>query len=259
MPSSYIHEIQALAERFRPNERNLTLYFPDFDSPPPPHSFNRIFGPPVGLRPMDWPIVPHLHELLVESEDRWDPNDLRMEHVFTIDLDGVHLVGTPPGARAMMLFLSNANYHRAFSWNNTDSAVLFLGADEVARGVYRGSIPDRSLRRWSRRFVLAPIDVPGDVFDAESQGDPLIADLHEAIWQAPARLGGRPIWVRREPSGSHRVTYGAPTPNLPPRPPVGLRAAPEFVMQFERRFAEVNLGNQGVMYVTGTSACYQSF
>ena len=30
-------------------------------------------------------------------------------------------------------------------------------------------------------------------------------------------------------------------------------------MQFERRFAEVNLGNQGVMYVTGQSACYQSF
>jgi hypothetical protein len=258
MASRYIHEIQGLADRFRPNERNLTLYFPDFDSPAA-EGFSRVFGPPVGLRPMDWPIVPHLHELLVESEDRWDPNDLRMEHVFTIDLAGTHLLGVPPGARAMMLFISNANYHRAFSWNNSDSAVIFLSEDEVARGMYRGPIPERSLRRWSRRFVLAPIDVPGDVFDADSQDDPVIAELHEAIWQAPARFGGRPIWVRREPSGSHRVTFGAPTPSLPPRPPVGLPAAPEFVMQFERRFAEVNLGNQGVMYVTGTSACYQSF
>ncbi len=258
--TQYIEDIRALARQFRANERNLTLYFPDFDAPPATQSFNRVFGPPVGLTQREWPVYPRLRELLSEADalDRWDPRDLRMEHVFTIDLDGVHLYGVPPGARAMMLFLSNASYHRAFHWDNPDTAVLFLGADEVARGLFQGPIPDRSLRRWSRRFALAAIDVPGDVFDPEAQEDPRIAALHDAVWQAPARLGGRPIWVRndqttRTPTGPWRQVDTNPGMKL------GLPSSPEFLMQFERRFADVNLGNQGVMYVTGQSACYQSF
>lgn len=258
MASDYIEDIRACARRFRPNERNLTLYFPDFDTPPVAGTFNRVFGPPVGLTDATWPSYARLSELISESDEPWDPRDLRMEHVFTIDLDGVHIYGVPPGARAMMLFLSNATYHRAHRWDNGDTAVLFLGADEVARGIYRGPIPDRSLRRWSRRFSLAAIDVPGDLFDAEAQEDPRIAELRDAVWQAPARLGGRPIWVRddanaRTPSGSWRTPLG------PQRPAVGLPSTGEFLMQFERRFADVNLGNQGVMYVSGLSACYQSF
>ncbi len=258
MATRYIEDIRSCAREFRANERNLTLYFPDFDTPPTPGTFNRVFGPPVGLTDQQWPTYSRLPELLSESEDRFDPRDLRMEHVFTIDLDGVHIFGVPPGARAMMLFLSNASYHRAYHWDNADTAVVFLGADEVARGVYQGPIPDRSLRRWSRRFSLAAVDMPGDVFDADAQEDPRIAALHDAVWQAPARLGGRPIWVRedaaaRTPSGSWR------SPVTAPRETVGLRSTGEFLMQFERRFAEVNLGNQGVMYVSGNSACYQSF
>jgi hypothetical protein len=258
MASPYIEDIRACAQEFRPNERNLTLYFPDFETPPEAGTFNRVFGPPVGLTDSQWPIYPRLSELLSESRERWDPRDLRMEHVFTIDLAGVHLYGVPPGARAMMLFLSNASYHRAFQWDNADTAVVFLGEDEVARGVYRGPIPDRSLHRWSRRFSLAAVDVPGDLFDAESQDDTRIAALRDAVWQAPARLGGRPIWVRddamaRTPSGSWRI------PESARRAMVGLPSTGEFLMQFERRFAEVNLGNQGVMYVSGQSACYQSF
>ena len=258
MASQYIETIRARARQFRANERNLTLYFPDFDTPPTEGTFNRVFGPPVGLTDSTWPIYARLPELLSESEDRFDPRDLRMEHVFTIDLEGVHIYGVPPGARAMMLFLSNASYHRAHHWNNHDTAVVFLGADEVARGLYRGPIPDRSLRRWSRRFSLAAVDVPGDVFDADAQEDPRIAALHDALWQAPARLGGRPIWVHddaaaRTPSGSWRC------PTTIQRSTIGLASSGEFLMQFERRFAEVNLGNQGVMYVSGVSACYQSF
>jgi hypothetical protein len=256
---NYIDEIRTLARQFRPNERNLTLYFPDFEAPPVPQSLNRVFGPPVGVTDELWPTYPRLRELLSpDSLAGWDPRDVRMEHVFTIDLDGLHLFGVPPGARAMMLFLSNATYHRAFHWGNADSAVVFLGEDDLARGPYQGPLPHRSLRRWSRRFALAAVDVPGDVFDAEAQEDARIVALHDAIWQAPARLGGRPIWVRddqaiRTPSGQWRNV------DTTPRFPLGMPSSPDFLMQFERRFAEVNLGNQGVMYVTGQSACYQSF
>ncbi len=257
--TNYIDNIRTLARHFRPNERNLTLYFPDFDAVGPAHSLNRVFGPPVGLTDDLWPTYPRLRELLSpDSLAGWDPRDVRMEHVFTIDLEGLHLYGVPPGARAMMLFLSNATYHRAFHWGNADATVVFLGDEDLARGPYRGPLPDRSLRRWSRRFTLAPVDVPGDLFDAEAQDDAHIVALHDAVWQAPARLGGRPIWVRddqtiRTPSGQWRNL------DTSPRFPLGMPSTPEFLMQFERRFAEVNLGNQGVMYVSGQSACFQSF
>ncbi len=259
MASRYVEEIRELAGCFRPNERNLTLYFADFGTPPPADNVNRVFGPPVGVDDTRWPIYPRLHELLSEADalERWDRCDLRMEHVFTIDLDGVHVHGMPPGARAMMLFISNASYHRAFHWGNADTAVVFLGAEDVARGAYRGELPNRSLGRWSRRFCLVPIDVPGDLFDLEPHGDPRIAALHDAVWQAPARLGGRPIWVRSaETSGPHAQWGNIDTS---PRASLGMSGPREFLMQFERRFAEVNLGNQGVMYVSGQSACYQSF
>lgn len=259
MASRYIEEIRELAGCFRPNECNLTLYFPDFDTPPAPGNLNRVFGPPVGVDDTRWPTYPRLQELLTEADalERWDQRDLRMEHVFTIDLEDVHIYGVPPGARAMMLFISNASYHRAFHWGNGDTAVVFLGADDVARGIYRGSLPNRSLRRWSRRFTLAPVDVPGDLFDAESHEDLRIAALHDAVWQAPARLGGRPIWVRdAESSGPHKQWGNIDTA---PRAGFGMSGSREFLMQFERRFAEVNLGNHGVMYVSGQSACYQCF
>ena len=106
MVAPYIAEIQRYASAFRDNERNLPLYFPDFDAPPPPGSLNRVFGPPVGVTDADWPIYPHLGELLGRANqlDAFDAHDLRMEHVFTIDLRDIKLLGAPPRARAMMLF-----------------------------------------------------------------------------------------------------------------------------------------------------------
>jgi hypothetical protein len=79
---NYIDEIRTLARQFRPNERNLTLYFPDFEAPPVPQSLNRVFGPPVGVTDELWPTYPRLRELLSpDSLAGWDPRDVRMEHV----------------------------------------------------------------------------------------------------------------------------------------------------------------------------------
>lgn len=254
----YIDEIEALAGAFADDERNLTLYFPDFDTPPREDSLNRVFGPPVGVTDLEWPLYPRLGELLAAANmlDRWD-GDLRMEHVFTVDLRGIRLLGAPPGARAMQLFLSNASYHGAHHKGNGDAAVLFLTEEEVARGLYRGSLPDRSLQRWSRRFSLRRIDVPGDIFDPQPDGTTPLARLYDAVWQAPARLGGCPIWVRDpdRPCGRAPLTDTRPVA----RRPVGLAARDTFVMQFERRFADVNLGRDGVMYVEGCGAYYQSY
>ena len=149
MVAPYIAEIQRLARAFRDNERNLPLYFPDFDTPPPEGSLNRVFGPPVGVTDADWPIYPHLGELLARANQReaFEPHDLRMEHVFTVDLRDIRLLGAPPRARAMMLFISDANAHLANQNGNVDTAVVFLSEEELARGTYRGPLPRRSLQR----------------------------------------------------------------------------------------------------------------
>jgi len=258
MVAAYIAEIERLARAFRANERNLPLYFPDFETPPPEDNLNRVFGPPVGVTDADWPIYPQLGELLAHANqlDAFDANDLRMEHVFTIDLRDIRLLGAPPRARALLLFISNANANRAEQNGNVDTAVVFLSEDELARGPYQGNLPRRSQNRSSRRFSLAQVDVPGDVFDMHDDEQSPIALLHDAIWQAPARLGGCPIWVR-EPNDPRDFTPTA-RPRIAHNTP-GPRGRNAFVMQFEQRFANINLGQHGVMYVSGIGAYYQAY
>jgi hypothetical protein len=331
MTASTIATVQELAARFRAEERNLTLYFADLETAPAPGSLNRVFGPPVGLTDEQWPTFPELAELLQQanSMQHWEPRDQRMEHVFTVDLRGLELVGVPADAVAMTLFISNASFHRACRDGNPHTAVRFLREQDLHHGVYQGSLPRRSLYRWSRRFSLVPIDVPGDVFDVPelelAADDPLVA-LYAAIGQAPARLGGCPIGVR-EPTQAGAWAESSPTlpwsgarPSVPasfvqessltiPYSPArevaphhaahssltipyspdlvldssrtvaysphhvldssrtvaySPRRASEssrsreprtpFLMQFQRGFADVNLGNRGVMYVSGRSA-----
>lgn len=348
MAAEYIETIQELASRFPDHERNLTLYFPDLQTAPEPNSYNRVFGPPVGLTDERWPTFPGLGELMQQANgiDRWDPRDQRMEHVFTIDLRGIELLGAPEHAVAMMLFLSNASFHRACTDGNHHTQVLFLDQEQAERGLYRGRLPERSLYRWSRRFSMVPIDVPGDVFDVPQLDllpDDLLVELFEAIREAPARLGGCPIsvddgaesrggWSESSPtlpwnddrSATHEgssltVPYGGTMdaseraqtliedgsltrpylvlgessrtvpytpPSLDGRPTLvqgsglleggryetfadpdpasamtfGHRTIPRastqstFLMQFKRRFADVNLGQPGVMYVSRRSA-----
>lgn len=256
MVAPYIEQIRELADGFRDSERNLRLYFPDLDTAPEPGSLNRVFGPPIGLGDETWPTYPALGELLAEADsiEEFDPADTRMEHVFTIDLQSVRVLGAPKDARAMLLFISNATFHRACGENNAHTSVVFLSEAQVANGLYDGRLPRRSYHRWSRRFTLQPVDVPGDVFDVprgRDGCDPNLIPLYAAIRQAPARLGGVPTWLRREGPGDPIEPAGR-------RPRIGLPARPNFVMQFRSSFADVNLGRSGIMYVHGKGAYYQS-
>jgi hypothetical protein len=309
--------IRTLASRFSAHERNLTLYFADLETAPAPGSLNRVFGPPVGLTDEQWPRFPELAELLSQagSMQHWDPRDHRMEHVFTVDLRGVELYGVPTDAVAMMLFISNASFHRACADGNPHTAVRFLRDADLRRGPYRGALPRRSLYRWSRRFSLVPVAVPGDVFDVpelDLPADDPLANLYAAIAQAPARLGGCPIWAR-EPDAvdgwaastptapwagrEHELPHAAPvmpsafvriqessmtvgydaqrvsessrtlaydphrvseSSRTALRPTTHRRPAAPFLMQFQQRFADVNLGQRGVMYVSERGAYVQA-
>lgn len=325
MTASTLATIAELAGRFAAQERNLTLYFADLETAPAPGSLNRVFGPPVGLTHEQWPTFPELAELMQQagSMQHWDPRDHRMEHVFTVDMRGVELYGVPTDAVAMMLFISNASFHRACADGNPHTAVRFLREHDLRHGPYRGTLPRRSLYRWSRRFSLVAVDVPGDVFDVpelDLPADDPLAALYAAIGRAPARLGGCPIWSR-EPDDAD--AWAASTPTLPwaqrkavsvpamptafvhessrtvaydaqrghgssltvaydaqrvsessrtvafdpqrvsessrtlVRPPTHRRPAAPFLMQFQRRFADVDLGRRGVMVVSDRGAYVQ--
>jgi len=248
---NYIDEIRDLAGCFSTEERNLPLYFPNFVSPPPAGSYNRIFGHPVGLTFDEWPRYAQLARRLDVAHPI---ADLRMEHVFTIDLRGLRLAAVPPAAEAMMLFISTADHHRADYNGNDEAVVVFVGAPQLGRAIDVPSLPMRSTKRWSRRFSLERVDVPGDVFDPSHETGSTLALLQDAIWQAPARLGGRPIFVRQvfdprdQSHGSERS-----------RTTMGLPGRNTFVMQFERRFVDIELGRDGVMYVSGAGAYYQDY
>lgn len=326
MTAPFIEKIQQLAGRFQDDERNLILYFPDFETTPEPDSHNRVFGPPVGLTADRWPTFPDLGALLRQANciDEWDARDHRMEHVFTVDLRGVDLLGVPDDAQAMMLFISNASYHRACADGTPHTQVVFLSQDDLDRGLYQGPLPARSLYRWSRRFSLVPVAVPGEVFEVPQLDllpDDVLRELFEAIAEAPARLGGCPIASDGEVTGPWQVADDADefdidldpcadinankltapypavegeadgpqlsgeaferrrtlvrTDNLLERdsgrhyadadpvnsltfgrhaPPAQRSSSGSFLMQFRQRFAEINLGGSGVMYVSRQSA-----
>jgi hypothetical protein len=131
-----------------------------------------------------------------------------------------------------------------------------------------------------KRFTLVPIAVPAAVFGKHAEGTPLAA-LHNAIWKAPARIGGEPIWLQGDPDEQDDFGYEpededegegegededsededsddeAPS-HIPPAP-LGLPGFGWFIMQFDESFADVNLGDCGVMYVTGDDAHFQCY
>jgi hypothetical protein len=91
------------------------------------------------------------------------------------------------------------------------------------------------------------------MFDPHEDETSPLARLQDAVWQAPARLGGCPIWLR-EPVDPRDLP-----PAMPPAPRAGLPGLDAFIMQFDRRFVDVDLGAHGVMYVAGTGAYFQAY
>ncbi len=279
MRADYIQKIEALASTF-PN-RNVTLYFPDFDNEPAVDSLNQVFGTPVGVRADNWPTFAGLPALLEQiGEELEDPRDLRMEHICSIDLRGLDALGAPPVARVMQLYLSNAGFNEAWAPNTAHARVAFLSDDEVKAGAFKGQLPARSQDREPRRFTLVPVAVPGEVFAVTpDEKDTPLGKLRKAIWSAPGRLGGEPIWLQGDPDedgdydgggdddeedgegddGDDEGDEGDEDEAPATAAPLGLPVFGSFFMQFDESFADVNLGDSGVMYVFGNDAHFQCY
>jgi hypothetical protein len=206
MSAEYIQNIEALASAFP--SRNVTLYFPDFATRPPADSLNQVFGAPVGVRADNWPTFAGLPALLEQiGEALEDPPR---------PADGAHLLHRPCGAST-----SSARRPGPASCSSISATPASTRRGRRARrtrgwsssatrrsrrGPFKGPLPARSRDRELRRFTLVPVTVPAEVFavDPEDKDTPL-GKLRKAIWAAPGRLGGEPIWLQGDPRRGRRL------------------------------------------------------
>lgn len=273
MATEYINEIRALADKC--SERDTTVYLPDFDAEPNPSSLNRIGGPPFDLESAEQRFLELkgiiirargdadmgiIREEMLKTYDgtSWDGKDLRMQHLFTIDLAGDigKLIGAPADKRAMSLFIGCRDYNEAMRPGNGDIIVLFLGEEDCARGYHRGKLSDRCEVAEFRTFSMIPVQVSGAIFtDEESEGNEetkTLNALRTALFNAPAYLGGKPTWIQGGPGDEEFFDDGEESDDEE-------EVAAGFVMQFNEKFVSVNLGGSGIMYMFGNDTyrrCY---
>jgi len=230
--ASTAERIERLAEAAREGDRTLdwtTIYVLELTGEAPDSSDrNRIGGAPIGVDDESWP-----HR---EGESR-EP----MEHVVTLavgDLPGLG-DGTEPETEAVAVFVADPRFNEAWTPDSGDTEVVALTATELERGPYEGELPAGE-RGSGELFEAVPVEVPVEIFrDPYTRGpeerDPVVERLRDAVYQSPGRAGGEPVWLREA-----QYTEG------------------DFLFQFDEQFADINLGDMGVMYVFRETAFWQS-
>jgi len=153
--------------------------------------------------------------------------DLPMTHVFTVALDDVpELQSVFPNAQAFALYISEPWGNEASDPETAETAVIGLTSEDLARGPAPAGDQDLPVKG----IRVSRIEVPESTFGRPTPH----AKILRAVASLPARAGGQPFWLQAQ---------------------VELE---QFVMQFDERFAPINLGDGGVMYVFGDGAFWQS-
>jgi hypothetical protein len=206
-----------------------TLYVLEPTDGPVDDAIGRIGGPPVGIAPDDWPC-------------RAGDSDWPMTHVWTLDLAELPDLRRrlDEDIRAVALFVHNPSSNEAWRPGTPESDVrLLTRADVDAFGEFDGPLPADSSGPPTGYTVQA-VDIPEAVFSRVDTASYLYAPpelrrLRDAIYAAPARAGADPIWLQGATDGQG-----------------------PFLLQFDEAFADINLGDNGVMYVFGGDAFWQS-
>lgn len=148
-----------------------------------------------------------------------------MTHIWTLATRDVPaLAAAYPDAVAVSLYILEPQENEAWEADNGLTALVPLTADDLERGEAEPTDEDLSLRRVS----VEQIDVAAAAFEQDGDDDETSPRrlLRGAIYGASARAGGVPIWLQGDE-----------------------HAADGFLLQFDESFADVNLGDCGVMYV----------
>jgi hypothetical protein len=164
-------------------------------------------------------------------DDLWPVRDGdRMDHLFTLDLDEMpelrQATKTLADARAACFFIENADSNRAHTPYNGETALIAISAADLARAV---------IVQDGHELVATAIEVPTDVawHDPEYEIVPELVEVHDAYASLPAHALGGPVFLQAPEWGG------------------------QFLLQFSDDFADVNLGDCGVMYVFHDTAFWQ--
>lgn len=212
MPKGIARIVTLAAECSRSGDELIRVHLiKERKKPYPPGSIRRAGGRPIG----------------VDEHTRPRYRGRFMQHLITIDLDEAPQVRTRTGladARALAVFIGDADDNNAWSPDTDETAVLALTEHDLARGEWRG--PDVA-DPPARSFDLYPVDVPARAFAAgldEDSPDRKLWKLHVELMSG-GRVGGPVLhWSADTGTGG-------------------------FVMQFHEEVVDVNLGDAGTMYV----------
>jgi hypothetical protein len=156
-----------------------------------------------------------------------------MTHIWTLPTADVPALRAAfPGAVAVALYILRPQENEAYEVDNGQTALVALGPDDVARGP--AAPTEQDLR--PRHVTATQLEVASSAFagyyvedadgnEVDEEEDSPRRRLRQAIYALSARAGGGPIWLQGD-------EYDG-----------------DFLLQFDESFADVNLGDVGVMYI----------
>lgn len=208
-----------------PQAPRTTLYlFERQNEAPDASTINRIDGPPFGIDLNTWPC---------RNDDKNKP----MQHMFTIDL-----ATTPElqnrvakNVHAIALFVHNPNENEAWEPFHADAKVVHLTDDDLAKGLFQGDIPTQ--HSDAKTFHVLTLEIPTEIFPEPSWTEPEDPDLNAIygeLYTQSTWAYGKPIWLQGDENKD-----------------------PNFLMQFDEQFVDINLGDAGIMYVFPDTAFWQ--
>lgn len=182
-------------------------------------TFHRLGGLPTGGASLEWPCR------------GGEP----MTHVLTIDLASMPEVRervagdqATDEVRALSLFVHSPQHNEAFAPGNDATRVLLIGEGLAEQ---EATPPEGSEVLPVESVETVRIEVLSVLFAAGWSGG---KKLKNAMEKLPAMAGGNPSWIQKPQRGKG-----------------------PFILQFDERFADVNVGDRGRMYVFSDTAFFQ--
>ncbi|MDX1902708.1 MAG: toxin-antitoxin system YwqK family antitoxin [Thermonemataceae bacterium] len=151
-----------------------------------------------------------------------------MEHIFTLEVATMPLLAQrlPKETKALSLFVYNSDYNEAYSPDTEESAVRFWQENDIVAEKTEGSYS----------FSITELKVPTEIFYQNYESPHTNTEaIRKKVFNAPAYVLGEPIWLQ------------------------GDEYEGNFLLQFDERFGDVNLGDSGVMYVFENTAFWQCY
>lgn len=179
----------------------------------PPEGVSRVGGPGVELG---------------DRQPRSD-DGRPMTHIWTLaTADVPALAAAYPGAAAVSLYILDPQENEAWEPGSGYTALVVLSRDDLARPEAEPTEQDLSPQHVAAEHVEVASAAFASGYGEEYEGEPDDSPrrkLRAEIYRVHARAGGSPIWLQSDEHDG------------------------EFLLQFDEGFADVNLGDCGVMYI----------